>query len=62
MMMLEYVKEKAKGNRQYRVTEAERRIFDTMKIITEANWVINSSTELRSIFGEIGVDQHLLSQ
>jgi hypothetical protein len=41
MQLLEYIRERGHRNKGFRVTESERRIFDALKIITEANWVIN---------------------
>ncbi len=49
MQILDYIRDKGKSSKSYRVTECERRIFDALKIITEANWVINSGEELRTV-------------
>jgi hypothetical protein len=59
MELMDYFHEKVKIEnkkfKEYRVTEVERRIFDALKIITEANWIINSPEEFKSILKEIGV-------
>jgi len=53
MSLLDYFIERAKLDnkkyKDYRVTDVERRIFDAVKIITEANWVINSPEEFKTI-------------
>ena len=53
MSLLDYFIERAKLDnkkyKDYRVTDVERRIFDAVKIITEANWVINSPEEFETI-------------
>ncbi len=56
MQLLEYLREKGVKSKAFRVTESERRIFDAIKIITEANWVINSGLELRNVLIQIGID------
>jgi len=60
LQLLEYFIERAKQDskkfKEYRVTDVERRIFDAVKIITEANWVINTPEEFKTILNEIGVE------
>jgi hypothetical protein len=56
MQLLDHYRELGRQTKSFRVSEIERRIFDALKIITEANWVINGGAELRTILIEIGVD------
>ncbi len=60
MALLDYFLERAKLQnkkfKEYRVTEVERRVFDALKIITEANWIIHNGEELKAILLEIGVE------
>lgn len=54
--LLEWVKQrKQTSGKSYRVTESERKIFDALKIITEAGWLINGKEDLHMIFGQIGI-------
>ena len=60
MQLLDYFLDRAKLQnkkfKEYRVTEVERRIFDALKIITEANWLIHNADEFKLILNEIGVE------
>ena len=60
MQVLDYIRDKSRQSKAYRVTECERRILDALKIITEANWVINSGQEMRTVLNQIGVEYDLL--
>ena len=69
MQLLDYFLDRAKLQnkkfKEYRVTEVERRIFDALKIITEANWLIHNADEFKLILNEIGVEwplRNLLNQ
>ena len=66
MSLLDYFIERAKLDnkkyKDYRVTDVERRIFDAVKIITEANWVINSPEEFKTILNQIGVEWPIYHQ
>ena len=53
MMLLEYIKLRARSDRNSRVSEAERMLFDTLKIISECSWVIHTADDLLSILEEI---------
>ncbi|TNV82388.1 hypothetical protein FGO68_gene10418 [Halteria grandinella] len=53
LQMLDYVRQKQ--GRQYRVSENERKIFDALKIITEACWIIQGEEQLVNLLHEIGV-------
>ena len=54
---MDYVREinQLVHGKSYRVTEHERKIFDTLKIITEAGWLINGTDEFKLILKEIGI-------
>ena len=56
MQLLEYIRERGAKSKAFRVSESERIIFDALKIITEANWVINGGQELRTVLIQIGID------
>ena len=56
MHLLDYIREKGAKSKSFRVSESERIIFDALKIITEANWVINGGQELRTVLIQIGID------
>jgi hypothetical protein len=56
MQLLDYIREKGTRSKAFRVSENERIIFDALKIITEANWVINGGQELRTVLIQIGID------
>jgi hypothetical protein len=49
MQLLDFIREKGTRSKAFRVSESERIIFDALKIITEANWVINGGQELRTV-------------
>ena len=64
MHLLDLFRDKFKScpkTKEYRVTEVERRIFDALKIITDANWVIHNAEEFHSILNEIGVEWPIYS-
>eukprot|EP00347_Sterkiella_histriomuscorum_P022186 403331372 len=55
MSLLDYIKLRAKQDRDCRVSEQERRIFDTLKVIFDGNWQIHSGVEFMNILQEIQV-------
>ena len=58
-MLLEYIKVRQRQDRNSRVSENERRIFDTLKIICEGSWIIKTAEELIKILEEIEIYKDL---
>ena len=52
-MLLDYIKLRQRNDRNSRVSDAERKIFDTLKIIADGSWVIHGSDEFLNILEEI---------
>jgi hypothetical protein len=40
MMLLDYIKMRSKNDRNCRVNDDERKIFDTLKVICDGSWII----------------------
>ena len=61
-MLLEYVHIRAQQDRDCRILEEERKIFDTLKIVCDGSWIIQSGAELVMILDEIFVNRNFGEQ
>jgi hypothetical protein len=46
---------RSRNNRDIRVSEEERKLFETLKIILDGSWVIKNETEFLNILKEIEI-------
>ena len=53
--MLEYIKVRQKYDKECMVLDEERKVFETLKVIFEGNWIIHDHVELKNILIEIGI-------
>jgi hypothetical protein len=53
--MLEYIKLRSRKDRDVRVTEEERKVFETLKIVLDGNWIIRNEIEYLNILKEIDI-------
>lgn len=61
-MLLEYIKMRGRNDRDCRVSEDERKIFDTLKVIFDGSWIIQSGRELMKILEEIDIVKNVDEQ
>ncbi|CDW89219.1 UNKNOWN [Stylonychia lemnae] len=61
-MLLDYIKLRSRNDRDCRVSDDERKIFDTFKVIFDGAWIIQSETELMNILNEIDIITNLDEQ
>lgn len=58
-MLLDFIKLRAKHDRNCRVSESERMIFDTLKVIFDGKWVIHNGNQFIALLQEIDVLKHM---
>lgn len=57
MQLLQRVKElRDERGKTFRVNESMRKVFEALKIVTEAGWQVQGRRELESLVKEVGVD------